>query len=213
MVSSRASESRSPRSRAAASPRRRPRSAISHYSAASRSFFHSGQEGDQLAQGPDRDRRADAVPPPGLDALVGPDDRVRSDWLIQPDLRERVAGDHALVDSRVQRRTQRGADPVDGGRGDRCPFLVRWREQVEAGLKALAGEAGEGDPADAGDEVSVNVVAVAEAAGRGSTDPGVRLRESVGGTLPAIRPVIMEQPTVAASTARLTQASPANEWS
>ena len=38
MVSSRASEARSSRSRAAASPRRRPRSAISHHSAASRSF-------------------------------------------------------------------------------------------------------------------------------------------------------------------------------
>ena len=65
--------------------------------------FHSGQEGDQLAQGPDRDRRADAVPPPGLDALNGPDDRVRPDRLVEPDLRERVAGDEALADGGVQR--------------------------------------------------------------------------------------------------------------
>ncbi len=65
--------------------------------------FHSGQESDQLAQGPDRDRRADAVPSPGLDTLGGPDDRVRTDRLVQPDLVQRVAGNEALADGRVQR--------------------------------------------------------------------------------------------------------------
>jgi quercetin dioxygenase-like cupin family protein len=47
-----------------------------------------------------RGRRADAVPAPGLDALVGPDDRVRADRLVETDLRERVARERDL-DSKV----------------------------------------------------------------------------------------------------------------
>jgi hypothetical protein len=71
-----------------------------------------------LPQRPDGDRRADAVAVPGLDALVGPDDRVRPYRLVEADLGERVGGDEALADGGVQRRPQRRADPVDGGHGD-----------------------------------------------------------------------------------------------
>jgi hypothetical protein len=102
MVSSCAWASRSSRSRAAASPRRRPRSAIS-YQRPEPVIFHPRQEGDQLPQGPHRDRRTDAVTAPGGDALVGPDDRVRPHRPGQPELRQRVAGDQALADGGVQR--------------------------------------------------------------------------------------------------------------
>jgi hypothetical protein len=65
--------------------------------------LHAGQEGDELPQGPDGDRRADAVSPPGLDALVGPDDRARPHWPVQPDVGERVTGDQAFAGGGVQR--------------------------------------------------------------------------------------------------------------
>src|SRR5690348_17814960 len=58
--------------------------------------LHSDEEGDELPQRPDGDRRADAVAAPGLDPLVGPDDRLRPDRLVQPDLSERVAWEEAL---------------------------------------------------------------------------------------------------------------------
>jgi hypothetical protein len=40
--------------------------------------LYSGQEADELPQRPDGNRRADAVAAPGLDSLVGPDDRGRT---------------------------------------------------------------------------------------------------------------------------------------
>ena len=124
--------------------------------------FHSHQEGDELPQGPDGDRRADAVAPPGLDPLGGPDDRMRPHRLVQADLGERVGGDEAFADGGVQRRPQRGADPVDGGGGDqRAVAGALAGEQAEAGLQPLAAQVAEGDPADAGDEVPVDVVTVA----------------------------------------------------
>jgi hypothetical protein len=124
--------------------------------------FYSDEEGDELSQCPDGDRRADAVAAPGLDALVGPDDRVRPHWLFEPDLGEGIAGDEALADGGVQRRPQRGPDAVDGRRGDQCSLPGPLAgEEVEAGLQPLSGQVGEGDPPDAGDEVSVDVVAVA----------------------------------------------------
>jgi len=49
-------------------------------------------EADELPQGPHRNRRADTVAPPGGDALVGPDDRVRPHRASHPDLRERAGG-------------------------------------------------------------------------------------------------------------------------
>jgi hypothetical protein len=51
-------------------------------------LLDSSQEGNELPQRPDGDRRADAVAAPGLDALVGPDDRVRPYRLVEPDLGE-----------------------------------------------------------------------------------------------------------------------------
>jgi hypothetical protein len=65
--------------------------------------LHSGQEGDQLPQRPHRNWWSDAVPPPSRYALIGPDDGMRSYWLVEPDLRERVAGNEALTDGGVQR--------------------------------------------------------------------------------------------------------------
>jgi hypothetical protein len=110
---------------------------------------YSDEEGDELPQRPDRDRRPDPVAAPGFDALVGPDDRVRPDRLVEPDLGERVAGDEALADGGVQRRSQRGPDPVDGGGSDWrallgprstngvVPAAVTWLAEVRAVTREL----------------------------------------------------------------------------
>jgi hypothetical protein len=123
--------------------------------------LHPDEEGDQLPQRPDRHRRADPVPPPGLDALVGPDDRPGPYRLVEPDLRQRVAEHEALADGGVQRGPQGRADPVDRGRGDqRSAAGALAGQQAETCLQPLAGQVGQGDPAEAGDQVPVDVVAV-----------------------------------------------------
>jgi hypothetical protein len=129
--------------------------------------FYPDEERDELPQRPDRDRRADAVAAPGLDPLVGPDDRVRPGRLVEPDVGEGVAGDQALADGGVQRRPEGRSDPVDGGWSDqpalRGPLAG---QQGEACLQPLSRQIGQGDAADAGDEVAVDVVAVAVQGGR-----------------------------------------------
>jgi hypothetical protein len=76
------------------------------------------EEFDGLLDGLPGDGQLTGLGAPGRDGFVGPDDRVRPYRLVQPDLGERVAGDEALAAGGVQRRPQRRADPVDGGRGD-----------------------------------------------------------------------------------------------
>jgi len=105
--------------------------------------LHPGQEGDKLAQRPDRDLRPDAVSAPGLDPLVCPDDRVRPGRLVQPYLGQRVAGDEALADRGVQRCPQCCADPVDGGRASAANSSRRVAAQDASSLSASAA----GDPA------------------------------------------------------------------
>jgi hypothetical protein len=86
---------------------------------------------------------------------------VRPDGLVEPDVGEGVAGDEAFADGGVQCRPKCGPDAVDGGRGDQrsLPGALAG-EDVEAGLQPLAGEVGEGDAADAGDEVAVDALGV-----------------------------------------------------
>jgi hypothetical protein len=103
---------------------------------------------------------------------------VRPDRLVEPDLRQRVACDQALADGGVQRRPKRRPDPVDGGgRDQRALRGALASEQAEACLQPLSGQVGQGNAADAGDQVAVDVVAVAVQGGRAQVR--LRLRQPV----------------------------------
>jgi hypothetical protein len=172
IVTARPSRSTSTQRSPAASPRRSPRSAISHHRAYSLSAFDEAEELGELVLGPYCDRRPFSAVLPRLDPGLGPDLGRRPAWRGQLDLPGRVVPQQPFPDGGVEGRPQRRPDPMQRRRRQRPPMTRRRLGQHSEHLRHIpAGQLGQPDPAQVRDQMPVDVLAVGPQRGRPDAPP------------------------------------------